>query len=147
MAERRGARCTGERGSVLLLGLGLAGVVCLALAVIVDGAALVLQRQQLLAGADAAALSGVQAIDLNAYYANGAGRGTRLDPGGAAAAAASSVRAHAQREPGVRLETAGSDGVTVTVEVSAPIVLPFPLIVAGHDRMRVRSTARLDQWP
>lgn len=139
----------GERGSVLLLGVGLVGVVALALAVIVDGAALLLQRQQLLAVADAGALAGAQAIDLDAYYANGAGRATRLDPGVAAAAAAEAVRRHAQRDPaaGIRVEGASSDGTTVWVEVSAPLVLPFPIVVPEADRIRVRSAARLDLRP
>lgn len=68
-----------ERGSVLLLGVGLVIVCLLAIAVITDVSAAFLQRRSLMSVADAAAIAGAQAIDQGAYYANGASVGTRLN--------------------------------------------------------------------
>ncbi len=73
-------RITDDSGSVLLLGLGLIGVVLLALSVAVDASLAFVQRSVLQARADSAVLAGAQAIDLDAYYAHGATSATRLVP-------------------------------------------------------------------
>lgn len=69
-----------DRGSVLLLGLGFMGVVLMALSVAVDASLAFVQRSIVQARADAAVLAGVQAIDIDSYYAHGATPGTALIP-------------------------------------------------------------------
>jgi len=74
------ARAKSDEGSVLLLGIGFIGVLLLAVSVVTDASMAFLQRSTLQARADAAALAGVQGIDLDAYYAYGASEATRLVP-------------------------------------------------------------------
>jgi uncharacterized membrane protein len=116
-----------DRGSVLLLGIGVVTICLLAIVVLVDASATFLQRQQLLALADAAALAGAQAIDLDAYYAGGASAATELDPGQvpvrvrrqlARSRAATTVT-------GLAVDRISSDGGQVLVALSAPLRLPF----------------------
>ena len=68
-----------DEGSVMLLGIILVTICILALAIVVDVSSLFLQRRNLAAIADASALAGAQAIDLNAYYERGASEATALD--------------------------------------------------------------------
>lgn len=134
-------RVSDDRGSVLILGVGLIAVVLLAVAVLADASVAFLQRQQLFALADAAALAGAQAIDLEAYYADGASAATRLD----AVAVPGRVRAHLERSraadaiDGLVVDHITSDGQQVVVALSAPLRLPFLL---GLDGSRVAVEAR-----
>ena len=133
-----------ERGSALLLGIGLVAVCLLAVVVLVDASAAFLQRQQLFALADTAALAGAQAIDLPAYYAQGASAATRLDT----SAVPARVRAHLSRAQaataidGLLLDSAWSDGRQVAVTLSCPLRLPFLSDMFGG-RVTVQSRARL----
>ena len=135
----------GDRGSVTLLALGMVAVVALALVVAVDATAAFIQRRSLVAVADASALAGAQAIDLPAYYREGAAAATRLEADGVLPR----VRAHLARLRGIdglRLDEASSDGQVVLVRLSAPVSLPFTgEWLAG--RMRVESRARLAYRP
>lgn len=142
---RFGIRTGDERGSVLLLGVGFVIVCLLAIAVVTDVSAAFLQRRSLMSLADAAALAGAQAIDRDAYYANGATTGTRLDPGSVrAAATAHIVRANASLAlPGLRVDAISTDGVRVLVALSAPLQLPF-FGVVHQEFAQVESSARLD---
>lgn len=131
-----------DRGSVLILGIGLVVVCLLAIAVLTDVTAAFLQRRHLMAIADAAALAGAQAIDVDAYYADGARIGTRLAPAQVAAVA----RGHAQAVddvPGLSVDSVVTDGVTVKVALSAPLRLAF-FDAVRDEVVRVESTARLD---
>lgn len=134
-----------EAGSTLMLGIGLVGVCLLALAIATDAGNAFLQHRLLFAMADAAALAGAQSIDLQQYYANGAGQGTRLD----SATVVARAREHVQREqetlniPGLKIDSVRSNGTDVVVELSAPVRLAFVSLV-GDDTIRVSSTARLD---
>ena len=117
----------GERGSVLILGAGLVTACLLAVVVLADASSAFLQRRQLMALADAAAIAGAQAIDVDAYYAEGASAATGLDgrrvPG--------RVRDHLARShaastvPGLSVERIASDRRQVLVALSAPLRLPF----------------------
>lgn len=131
----------GDRGSVLLLGAGLTAACLLAFVVMVDASAAFLQRRQLLALTDAAALAAAQSIDLPSYYADGATAATRLDVSGLPRR----VRAHVARAGGPEGSTVDivwSDGRQVVVGMSSPLRLPFlSLLVA--DRVRVESRAQL----
>ena len=76
-SQRRGG---GDEGSAIVLILGLIVVCFLALGVVVDVSTVYLARRSLQAQADAAALAGAQAIDLDHYYAYGASEEIRLEP-------------------------------------------------------------------
>ena len=65
-------RETAEDGSVLLLGIGLIGVLLVAISVVTDASMAFHQRTALQARADAAVLAGRQGIDLATYYLGGA---------------------------------------------------------------------------
>jgi hypothetical protein len=132
-----------DRGSSTLLGIVLLWVCLLAMAVLVDASAAFLQRRQLVSLADAAALAGAQAIDIDAYYAEGASARTRLDP----EAVDSRVRRYlrvsgATAAPGLAVERITSDGRRVLVRLSAPLRLPF-LSSAFTERVVVEAGARL----
>ena len=129
-----------DRGSVLILGVGLTAVCLLALVVMVDASAAFLQRRQLLALADAAALAAAQSIDLPAYYEEGASASTRLDVAGLPRR----VHAHVARSPieGATVDRVESDGRLVLIAMSSPLRLPF-LSGLFADRIRVESRAQL----
>lgn len=137
-----------DEGSVLILGIGLVGVCLLSMAVVTDTTSAFLQRRSLYSLADAAALAGAQVIDLASYYANGAGAGTRLDSSAVARKARTFLLADGiqQEHPGLRIDAVTTDGITVQVDLSAPIRLPF-LGALRTDVIQVRSTARLDYRP
>lgn len=133
-----------DTGSVLLLTIGLVVVAVLAAVVVIDASAAFLQRRQLAAWADTAALAGAQGIDLEAYYAEGASSATRLD----SATVVTRVRRHLAVAPDdVRIEQLSSDGRQVRLVLSAPLRLPFVggLAPAGvlPDTVVVESRAQL----
>lgn len=136
-----------DEGSVLLLGIGWLVTCVLALVVMIDISAVFLQRQQLQATADAAALAGAQGIDVGAYYRDGASAQTRLDP----ATVSQRITAHLQGSraatvhPGLAVTSAATDGVSVRVAMSRSLTLPIlpPLISLDSPRISVESTAHL----
>ncbi len=140
-----GPRFVDDRGSVLILGIGLVVVCLLAIAVAVDASAAFLQRRALMAIGDAAALAGAQAIDLDAYYSNGATPGTRLAPGLVVQAAREHVT-HAPAGSRVSIDAIVTDGTTVIVRLSSPLELPFFSAMATEP-VRIESAARLDYRP
>ena len=145
-----GACVADERGSTLLLGIGLAVVCLLTVAVVTDTTAAFLQRRSLMAVADSAALAGAQAMDLDAYYRQGARAGTSLD----AARVVSAVQRHLGRfavsEPDLAVVGIRTDGENVWVRLARPLSLPFLGSVLGEgraDEVRVEAVARLDYRP
>ena len=108
-----------DEGSILVLSLGFIVICILALAVVVDASTVFLAKRALQSQADGAALAGAQAIDLRAYYANGADTRIRLDPGGVRSA----VERHVRRDPGEGRLT----GVSIRDDV---------VVVAMTDRVR-----------
>ena len=137
-----------ERGSVLLLGVGFVIVCLLAIAVVTDASAAFLQRRSLMSLADAAAIAGAQAIDQDAYYADGASVGTRLNPGLVRAAALRHLaRTSASTAiPGLHVDGISSDGVRVVVALSSPLRLPFFGSIFA-EMAQVQVAARLDYRP
>lgn len=137
------ARLRGDRGSVLLLGIGLMGVVLVAISVVTDASMAFAQRQVLQARADAAVLAGVQEIDRDHYYAHGATQNTRLIP----ASAHLRTRDYLQRDqsrdpiPGLTIDEIGGTDRIITTEISAPVRTAFWPITAS---ISVRSAASLD---
>lgn len=108
-----------DEGSILILSLGFIVICILALAVVVDASSVFLARRSLQAQADAAALAGAQAIDLDAYYSSGASPRIRLDP----RRIRSAVERQVRRDPG--------DARLVSVSLRDDVV-----IVAMRDRVR-----------
>lgn len=142
-AARRVGGDDADRGSVLLLVVGLVVVGLLAAAVVIDASAAFLQRRQLVAYADAAALAGAQGIDLAEYYAHGASATTRLDPDAVTRRVRVQVGATTSSgNPGLTLDRVWSDGREVRVRMSMPLRLPF-LAGLAPERVVVESAARL----
>lgn len=134
-----------ERGSVLVLALGLIVICLIAVAVVVDASTVFLARRSLQSAADSAALAGAQAIDLDDYYARGAAEGIVLDP----AAVRAAVGRHLRSAPGVALESVSVRGDTVTVRVRDRVRPPFSgwLTPAGSYSLEAEAAAALRYRP
>jgi uncharacterized membrane protein len=65
------AQVRGDDGTVLLLIIGLATIAALLVAVVTDVSALYLERRELIAAVDGAALAGAQAVDEESIYRDG----------------------------------------------------------------------------
>ena len=138
-----------DEGSVLLLGIGWLFTCLVAVVVMIDISAIMLQRQHLQAASDAAALAGAQGIDLAAYYSQGATINTRLDAG--------SVRARVLRHleasdtyadlPGLTVDRIWTDGEHVQVSLRKPLVVPIlpTLVDVEVSDAVVESWSRLSQ--
>lgn len=148
MSRTRLGQHSGDSGSVLVLGIVLIAICAAALIVVTDVSAVFLQRRNLSAIADASALAGAQAIDLDAYYSRGASEGTTLDPAIVARVVRANIAAIARSDgmTNLRLEAVESDGESVLVHVSAPISVPFLGALLGA-RTHVTASARLDYRP
>jgi len=120
-----------ERGAVLVAGM----LLCLALLIVIGAAVdmgrAFIERRELVSLADEAALSGSQALDLDAVHA---GR-LALDPGQAQATAVAALAG----EPGLKAQAAASPG-SVRVEVSREI--PTVLLrLVGLPTLTVKARA------
>jgi len=134
-------RLRDDRGSVLLLGLGAVIIGLIAVVVGVDASAAYLQRRALVNLADATALAGAQAIDLAAYYRDGANATTSLDPVSVRVRVQSFLEESAGGGiDGVRVEGVTTDGRSVAVLLSAPLRLPFR---PADERIAAEATAVL----
>jgi hypothetical protein len=127
-------RRRGDRGSVLPLVIGLVAIVLTLITVVTDVGALWLQRRDLQATVDGAALAGAQAVDLRTVYAGGAQGTLPLDP----AAARRSVRSFLASVPepkrlnGFRLVLVRVSTGTVRVQASSTARLPFVSALTGR---------------
>jgi hypothetical protein len=130
-----------ESGSITPLVVGLAVLVALLVATVVDASAAYLQRQGLDAVADAAALAATDGIEGNQVYLHGLGARAEIDPGSARAYVADYLRASGarQRFPGLEYAVEAS-GQTVVVHVAAPLRLPLHVPGVGRSAV-VRGTA------
>lgn len=145
-------RLRDERGSTLPLAIGLITMCLFAVAVVSDVTAVYLQRRNLMVIADAMALAGAQAIDLDAYYANGATTATRLDAPRVVQSATAHLDSMGARSsvPGLSVDQIATDGRVVRIRLSAPLRLPFFNGLAtrsGDGMVRVESVAQLDYRP
>lgn len=117
-----------DRGSTLLLQMFLVVAIVMGITVIADVGSVIGVRRQLAATADQAALAGAQAVDLEAYYAIGAGAaGVALDPRDVSAAVSRYLApaVAAQQVEGLRIEDVTVVGDTVTVRLAGRAPLPF----------------------
>jgi hypothetical protein len=115
-----------ERGSVAPLLIGLALVLTVLVAVVVDASAAFLRRQQLDSLADAAALAATDGVQGDAVYTRGLGDRAAIDPAAARRHVAAYVAASGARSrfPGLVYEVRTSAD-TVVVRLSAPLRLPL----------------------
>lgn len=131
-----------DRGSVLILSLGLLVVCVLAVGVVVDASAVFLTRRALQSEADSAALAGAQAIDVESYYARGASDGIRLDPVAVRSAVQRFVRRGSIQG---RLESVDLRGDIVLVRMTGRVRPPFSgwLTPSGAYDLEVEAGATL----
>ena len=131
-----------DRGSILILSLGLLVVCVLAVGVVVDASAVFLTRRALQSEADSAALAGAQAIDVESYYARGASDGIRLDPVAVRSAVQRFVRRGSVQG---RLESVDVRGDIVLVRMTGRVRPPFSgwLTPSGAYDLEVEAGATL----
>ncbi len=142
-------RAGGDDGQIMVLTVGLATVVLGLVFTVATVTAVQIERKQLLALADAAALHAATRLDESAYYTRGDGV-VRLTDGGVRAAVDDYVSAHAAAVglAGARVvsPTGTPDGrsARVTLETTADLpVVPWLLeSVGGGVRLRVSTLAR-----
>ncbi len=135
-----------DDGSILVLSLGFIVICILALAIVVDASTMFLARRALQSQADAAALAGAQAIDLTAYYGDGATSRIRLDPTRVRAA----VERHVRRDPGDgRLTGVSLRDDAVLVSMTDRVRPPFSgwLTPSGAYDLEVEAGAILSYRP
>jgi hypothetical protein len=128
-----------DRGSVLLLVLGFAGLLLVLVAVVADVSAVVLAKRGVASAADGAAVSAAQAIDLATVYGEGLGAQVPLDAGQARARVAAYEGQVRAQQPGLRLALR-VEGRTAVVTGSRTVRLPFRL--PGTGPVRVSAVAR-----
>ena len=131
MSGRAQQRFQDEHGAVLVAGLLLAIALLIVIGAAVDIGRAFIERRELVSLADEAALSGSQALDLEALHA---GR-LALDPTEAHATALGVLRA----EPRLRAQaTANPASVSVEVERTIPTML---LRLVGLSTLTVKARA------
>jgi hypothetical protein len=120
-------RRRGDRGSVLPLVIGLVAIVLALVTVVTDVGALWLQRRDLQATVDGAALAGAQAVDLPSVYAGGAQGTLPLDPAEARRSVRSFLAAvpEPRRLNGFRLVLVRVSTGSMRVQASSTATLPF----------------------
>lgn len=147
MSRFQRLRLRDDDGQLLLLVLAYTVIAGLLITVVVDVSQVFLYRRSLLAAADAAALAAANAPDLGRVY-TGAGGVLPLSRRGAAAA----VDQYADdaslddRFAEFDVRAVDTDGVTVTVTLTAQAHLPFVSLItaryAGGYPVTARATAR-----
>lgn len=145
-------RISSDRGSVLVLTMGLVVVAAMVFAVVIDIGVLARARQEVLAHADAAAIAATQAVDMDAliesgYLSTEQGLALPLDADGVGVHARAHTRAASgvSRLQNLRVREAYSDGVFVAVVMTADVTLPFTGVLLGlvaDGTVQVRGTAR-----
>ena len=129
---------------ILLLGLT---VICLSLALLVtDASRVFLAKRTLAAQADAAALAGVQDVDLDAYYgATGAEAPLPLDPDAAREAVVAHLKSLADAGSLLgEIVAIDADAAGVTVTLQAVVDLPFGAAYGAGEGVTVEATAHAE---
>jgi Flp pilus assembly protein TadG len=123
-----------ERGSVLVLGLGLVVVTMLAVGMVVDASRLFLARRSLAGRADGAALRGAHDLDLVTLYTSGATAALPLSAARVRTDVADYVAAQAAANGlrGVRVATVDVAAGTVAVTLTMTERVPLVGTVLGH---------------
>ena len=136
---RRRLHPRSDDGSVLVLTLGLAALLVVAVEVVVNVSAVILAKRGVASAADGAAVSAAQALDEQVLYASGLGSEIPLS----LSDAATRVRAYeadAQLgQPGLRL-TVRLEGNTAVVTGTRQVRPPFAVL--GQGDVTVTAVAR-----
>lgn len=135
-----------DRGSVMILAIGLIGICLLAVGVVVDAAAVFTERRTLQAAADSVALAGAQAIDLRSYYDRGAAGDIALQP----TLVRDAVERQARRlDGGAHVESVSVIGGVVRVRMSGSVRPPFSgwFTPGGRRTLEVEAAATLSYRP
>lgn len=119
------SRVRGDRGSVLLLVVGLFAVALLLVGVVVNVSAVILARRSLVGAADGAALSAAQALDEQVFYERGVAGGVPLSEQGVRERVAAYAELAAPGQPGLSLSGRVEDGYTAVVLARRTVTLPF----------------------
>lgn len=138
-----------DSGQVMILTLGLAMVVLALIFVVASVSAVQIERKQLLAMADAAALDAATRIDAAAYYASGSGQ-VEVSDATVRAAVGEYVAGHrvalGLERASMGEPTGSPDGrsarVTLVTVADIPLVPWFLESAAGGVPLRVTTTAR-----
>lgn len=133
-----------ERGTILILTLGFLVIAMTLVFAVIDASAVFLDRRDLAAAADGAALAAVQHVDVAAVYAHGADGDLPLDAAGVDRAVQQFVDANypAARFPGWHFTGGVRDPHTVAVHASRVVHLPvFGTVTVNADATATNRTA------
>jgi uncharacterized membrane protein len=133
-----------DRGSVLVLGIGLVAVAAVLLGVVVDASRLFLARQSLASLADAAALHAAHDVDVASVYRHGVGAHLPLDAARVTADVHRYVAGRAARSgvAGLRVVSVRIVGTTVVVVLARTVPVPLVGSALGRpDGVTVTATA------
>lgn len=128
-----------DRGSVLLLVLGFAGLLIVLVAVVADASAVILAKRNVASAADGAAVSAAQALDLDALRSEGLGAQIPLSTEDARARVASYAAQARGQQPGLVLAVT-VEGRTAVVTGTRTVRLPFRL--PGTGPVQITAVAR-----
>lgn len=129
-----------DEGSVLVLTLGLAALLLVVVAIVVDVSAVVLARRGVASAADHAAVSAAQAVDPAGIYRHGLGTRLPLSAPDAAARVQAYADGAAIDQPGLRLDLR-VDGDTAVVTGTRVVRPPFPVFHQGPVTVTVVARA------
>ena len=139
MTARR--RVSADDGTVLVLTIGLAGLLLVVVAVVVNVSAVVLAKRGVASAADGAAVSAAQALDAAAFYEQGLGSQVPLSAADAAARVAAYEADARVGQPGLDL-TVSIDGATAVVTGVRVVRPPFPVFGTGEVTVTAVAKAR-----
>ena len=128
-----------DRGSVLLLVLGFAGLLIMLVAVVADVSAVILAKRNVASAADGAAVSAAQSLDLDALSSEGLGGQIPLSTDEARVRVAEYEAQVRPQQPGLALAVR-VEGRTAVVTGTRTVRLPFRL--PGTRPVRVTAVAR-----
>ena len=129
----------GDDGTILVLTVGLAALLLVVVAIVVDVSAVVLAKRGVASAADEAAVSAAQALDTAALYAQGLGADVPLSGSDAAARVDAYTVDAAMTQPGLRL-VVQVEGTTAVVTGTRRVRPPFPVL--GQGPVTVTAVAR-----
>ena len=135
-----------DDGSVLLLVIGFAGLLLVLVAVVVDSSVVFLANRAAASASDGAAVSAVQALDVEALHGAGLGSAVPLSAEQARERVAAYEALVRPDQPGLRLGVR-LEGRTAVVTARRPLTLPFRLPGVGPVEVQAQASARAPVLP
>lgn len=130
-----------DDGTILVLTLGLAALLVVAVAVVVNVSAVVLAKRGVASAADGAAVSAAQALDEQVLYERGLGERIPLSAGDAATRVAAYQADARAGQPGLEL-TVRLEGDTAVVTGVRRVRPPFAVLGTGEVTVTAVARAR-----